>query len=180
MFFKKKFFKKISQKFIGKRLCHNLFFNKVAGLNFIIKKRPGAGVFLWILRIFKKHLFLQNTCGGCFCLKLSIQLSIKVSIALCGRVLASCDHIWQWSWPLLELHRKFLFLMFLTNKYHKYLASLIEVCISPQYPNLKKESSDQRNLQDFPLVNDITLWPVCITGAKLNFVVDDSFRLQKP
>ena len=52
-------------KFTGKHLCQSLFFNKVAGLRpaFSLKKR------LWRRCFpvnFVKHLFLQNTSGGCF------------------------------------------------------------------------------------------------------------------
>ena len=56
-------------KFTGKHLCWSPFLNKVAVLkacNFV-KKDSGTGVFLWILRNFLEHLFLQNTSGGCFC-----------------------------------------------------------------------------------------------------------------
>ena len=41
-------------KFTGKHLSHRVFLNK------------GTGVFLWIVRHFYEHLFLQNTSGGYF------------------------------------------------------------------------------------------------------------------
>ena len=47
-------------KFTGKRLCQSLFFNKVYN-------KSGIGVFMWILRNFKEHRFLQNISSGCFC-----------------------------------------------------------------------------------------------------------------
>ena len=56
--------------FTGKHLCQSLFSNKVAGLRPItlFKKRDsGTSVFLWVLRNFKEHLFLENTSGTCFC-----------------------------------------------------------------------------------------------------------------
>ena len=40
-------------KFVGKHLCQSLF----------LKRDSGTGVFLWILRIFSDHIFLQNTPG---------------------------------------------------------------------------------------------------------------------
>ena len=42
-------------------------FNKVAGLRSptLLKRDSGKGVFLWILWHFYRHLFLQNTPGGC-------------------------------------------------------------------------------------------------------------------
>ena len=36
-------------KFTGKHLCPSLFFNKVAGLHFYLKRDFGTGVFPWIL-----------------------------------------------------------------------------------------------------------------------------------
>ena len=58
-------------KFTGKQQYQSLFLDKVAGL------RPetletqslrdsGTGVFLWTSQKNLKHLFLQNTSGGCF------------------------------------------------------------------------------------------------------------------
>ena len=41
-------------KFTGKELCQNLFLNKVK------KKNSGTCVFLWILQIFDKTLFLEH------------------------------------------------------------------------------------------------------------------------
>ena len=37
-----------------------------SGLKLYLKRNFDAGVFLWILRNFEEHLFLQNTAGGCF------------------------------------------------------------------------------------------------------------------
>ena len=55
-------------KFTGKQSCKDLFFNKVAGLPATLLKRDSCtGVFLKTLRNFSKHLFIQNTSGGCFC-----------------------------------------------------------------------------------------------------------------
>ena len=55
-------------KFTGKHLRQGLSFNKVAGLtqtcNFI-KKDSGTGIFLWILRNFKQHLFYRTSPGDC-------------------------------------------------------------------------------------------------------------------
>ena len=34
-----------------------------------IKIDSSTGAFLWILRNVQEHLFLQNTCGGYFCIK---------------------------------------------------------------------------------------------------------------
>ena len=55
------------EKFTGKHLCLSLFFNKVAGLGLLLKKRLWHRFFLWILQNFSGHLLLQNTSGGCFC-----------------------------------------------------------------------------------------------------------------
>ena len=49
-------------KFTGNHLCQSLLFRQAC--NFI-KKDSGTGVFLWILRNFLEHLFLQNTSSGC-------------------------------------------------------------------------------------------------------------------
>ena len=70
-------------KLTGKYLCHCLFLNKVAGLRpvTLLKKRPWPGAFLWILQNFQKHLFLQNTYGGCFWTgKCFSELLYKVSL----------------------------------------------------------------------------------------------------
>ena len=37
----------------------------------LIKKETGTGVFLWILRNFKEHLFLWNILGGRFYLSIA-------------------------------------------------------------------------------------------------------------
>ena len=44
-------------KFIGKHLCHSLFFNKVADLSPVNFAK------------FVRTRFLQNSFGGCFCIK---------------------------------------------------------------------------------------------------------------
>ena len=51
-------------KFTGKHLCQRLF---LKGLQRYQKRVSGTVVFLWILRNFPEHLFLQKTSGGCFC-----------------------------------------------------------------------------------------------------------------
>ena len=53
-------------KFTGKHLWQNLLFWD-----------SDAGVFLWILRIFYEHFFLQNTSGACFCLFQRFTSKIK-------------------------------------------------------------------------------------------------------
>ena len=54
-------------KCTGKHLCHSLFFNKVIGLMpaTLLKKRLRHRCFP--VSNFYKHLFTQNTSGGCFC-----------------------------------------------------------------------------------------------------------------
>ena len=49
-------------KLIGKHLCQSLFFNNVAGLRpaTLLNRDSGTGVFLWILRNFYEHLFIEN------------------------------------------------------------------------------------------------------------------------
>lgn len=61
---------------------------------------------------------------------------------------------------------------FLTEEYHQYLAPLIKIYTSAQYPKLKKEGYDQRNLQD------LRHYCVCgsIDSAKLNFMVKDTLH----
>ena len=44
----------------------------------------------------------------------------------------------------------------------------------------KKESSDRVNLQDFAPINVITVCLACISGAKLNFMVDPSLYSKIP
>ena len=43
------------------------WYGVASGLQLYEKGDSGTGVFLWILRNFKEHLFLQNTSSGCFC-----------------------------------------------------------------------------------------------------------------
>ena len=59
-------------KFTGKHLCQRFYFNKVVGLSLQLywNRDSGKSVFLWILRNFWEHLFLQNTSNSCFCSKL--------------------------------------------------------------------------------------------------------------
>ena len=52
-----------------KKTCTRISFLKklrAPGLQLYLKRDSGTGVFLWILRNFYEHLFLQNTSGGCF------------------------------------------------------------------------------------------------------------------
>ena len=57
-------------KFTEKHRYQSFFFNKVGGLRpaTLLKKRLWHRCFLWILRNFEEHLFLQNTSAGCFSL----------------------------------------------------------------------------------------------------------------
>ena len=57
-------------KFTEKSLSQSLFFNKVVGLSLQLYsiRDFDTGVFLWSLRNFKEHIFLQNYSSGCFCL----------------------------------------------------------------------------------------------------------------
>ena len=48
-----------------KHLFQSLFFNNVADWSFL-QRDSGIIVFLWILRNFYEHLFLQNNSGACF------------------------------------------------------------------------------------------------------------------
>ena len=54
-------------KFIGKHLCHSLFFNKVAGLRpaTLIKKILWHRCFPINFAKFLEHLFLQKVSVGC-------------------------------------------------------------------------------------------------------------------
>ena len=63
---------------------------------------------------------------------------------------------------------------FLTAKYYKNLAQLIKLWAISHSSHPKKESSDRANLQDFAPLNVITVCLACISGAKLNFMVDPS------
>ena len=60
----------------GKHLSQSLFFNKVAGVNFI--KKETLTVFLWILRNFYKHQ--KSTC--LIIIKLSTSISIQCDSVL--------------------------------------------------------------------------------------------------
>ena len=56
-------------KIYRKTLCARVSFSikfQASGLQLYYKRDPDTGVFLWILRNFEEHLFLQNTSGGCF------------------------------------------------------------------------------------------------------------------
>ena len=55
-------------KLTRKELCQSLYFNEVETLRpvTLLKGDSGTGVFLWHLRSFWEHLFLQNLSGGCF------------------------------------------------------------------------------------------------------------------
>ena len=55
-------------KFTGKHLCQSLFLKKVAILRpaTFLKRDPGTGVFLWILRNFLEHLFHRTPLDDCF------------------------------------------------------------------------------------------------------------------
>ena len=52
--------------FAGKHLCWSLFFKKLQFWRLLLRSDSNTGVFLWNLRNFSKHIFLQNTSGGCF------------------------------------------------------------------------------------------------------------------
>ena len=62
------------------KISQNWHENTCARVSFLIKfvlvLFSGTGVFLWILRNFQEHLFLQNTSGGCFfiCTKLTVKI----------------------------------------------------------------------------------------------------------
>ena len=68
VFCKKGVFKSLT-KCTGKHMCHSLFFNKVVGLMpaTLLKKRLRHRCFPVNFVKFYKHLFTQNTSGGCFC-----------------------------------------------------------------------------------------------------------------
>ena len=51
-------------KFTGKHLRQSLFFSKVA--ESLLKRDSGTGVFLWILRNFREHLFYRTPPEDCF------------------------------------------------------------------------------------------------------------------
>ena len=51
-------------KLTRKHLCQNLFFNKVRSAT-LLKRHPGKGVFLWILRNFQEHCFFTSSTMLC-------------------------------------------------------------------------------------------------------------------
>ena len=70
-------------KFTVKHLPQSLFFKQSCRpevCNFI-KKETSTGVFLWFLRNFKEHLFLQNTSGDWFNVMLQSYGSAHIRIA---------------------------------------------------------------------------------------------------
>ena len=56
------------EKFTGKHMCQSLFFNKVGGssLQLYLKKDPGTGALVRILRNFLEDLFYRTPPGDCF------------------------------------------------------------------------------------------------------------------
>ena len=74
-----------------------------ARVSFLIKlqlyeKRDfGTGVFLWILRNFSEHLFLQNTSGGCFCI--CILPNAIMNTVSSFRSISTLGALWEVSMP---------------------------------------------------------------------------------
>ena len=70
----KVFYKKAVLKnfaiFTGKRLCWSLFLIKLQDSSpaFLLKRDSNTGLFLWILRNFKEHLFWRTSANRYFCL----------------------------------------------------------------------------------------------------------------
>ena len=54
-----------------------------SGLQLYLKRDPGTGVFLWILRDFWEHLSYKTLAGDCFCNLFFIYTLIKVAIEKC-------------------------------------------------------------------------------------------------
>ena len=54
--------------FVVDYFCWSLFLIRLQAFESVnlLKRDSNTGVFLWILRNFYKHLFLQNTFGNCF------------------------------------------------------------------------------------------------------------------
>ena len=59
---------KIFENFVVKHLCWSIFLIKLEAWRsaVLLKRDSNTGVFLWNMRNFEEHLFLQNTPGGCF------------------------------------------------------------------------------------------------------------------
>ena len=79
-------------KFTGNHLLQSLFFNKVAGLHFSLKRDSSTGFFLWILRNFWEHLILQNTSGGCFWVS---QFNIKFHLPIVSSDATATQRLWS-------------------------------------------------------------------------------------
>ena len=67
MFYKKSVLKNFAL-FLGKLLCWSLFLIKLQAFSpaSLLKRDSNTGVFMCILRIFKKHLFWKTYANGCF------------------------------------------------------------------------------------------------------------------
>ena len=80
----KKVFLKISKKLQENTCARVSFLIKLqsSGLQLHLKKDSGTSVFLWILKIFSEHLFLQNTSGRLLLeYKLYVELTtVKASL----------------------------------------------------------------------------------------------------
>ena len=66
----------------GKHLCRSILFNKVAGRSTLLKKDPGIGVALWLLRKFQEHLFCEKPTNSCFWRKVCLYRIYALSFDL--------------------------------------------------------------------------------------------------
>ena len=90
-------------KSIGRQLCQSFFFNKFANsrekdYNFIKKRNPATGVFLWKTSIFKNIDFVKHVRTAAFVFKptLTYPANISTSDQRCFNV--EITLIWRWKW----------------------------------------------------------------------------------
>ena len=107
----KVFYKKAVLKnfaiFTGKRLCLSLFLIKLQDSSpaFLLKRDSNTGLFLWILRNFKEHLFWRTSANRYFCLFQVNSLKHLKKIHSKSKVI---EQIWKYFAPWTSYEKKSL------------------------------------------------------------------------
>ena len=107
----KVFYKKAVLKnfaiFTGKRLCWSLFLIKLQDSSpaFLLKRDSNTGLFLWILRNFKEHLFWRTSANRYFCLFQVNSLKHLKKIHSKSKVI---EQIWKYFAPWTSYEKKSL------------------------------------------------------------------------
>ena len=131
---------------------------KASGLKLYLKRDSGTDVFLWILRNFYKHPFLQNTSGSSFftiLFECQIKGSKELKIAKVGKVsdnfvyISLYWHIWGYKLPV-NLSSANLSICAIMKKLKKYLVNS-----NLNYAHFSWETTSAFSSKDFL---KITLW----------------------